>query len=569
MTRFEIAERLRRIADLIELTASSPSAGDARDARDGRFRAQAYRKAGRALESANAFDTLLATRRLSDLPGVGKTLAALITELATTGRAALEDELLAAIPPGALALAEVAGLGTIEKLSPLGLDSLEALVEACLAGRVAALPGLGDKTEERLLAKARAAIERRDAPPALLYSEARALLDPLIGAIAALPGVVDVDLAGATARAEELVHDLELLVLTSTADTLADLLPTLPEVVAVDPLVFHPGRPATLTFTLAPRTPVRLHVAPPDDPLASLHAIGPAPHLAALGLDTPSPPSPTEAALYAAFGLQVPPPELRDLPLSDLRSCDAAPYRLLEPFDVLGLVHCHSLHSDGRHSILELARHAVSLGYRYLTITDHSPTASYARGVTQDRIARQWDEIALAREETGLDILRGTESDILADGALDYPDWLLAELDVVIVSIHNRHQQDAAAMTRRLVTALRHPVRKIWGHPLGRLLRERPPIACDMDAVLEALVASNTVVELNGDPKRMDLPAEWARRAAALGLDFVVSADAHAAPEMRYLANSVALARRTGLSPDRVLNTLDAAAFRARVRPFA
>lgn len=546
MNRFDIAATLRRLADLIELTTRPP---------DGRFKSQAYRKAAAALESANAFDTLLAERRVTELPGVGKGVATLVYELATTGRTTLEEELLRAVPPGALELAEVAGLATIEKLAPLQITTIEELEAACVAEKVRALPGLGAKTEERLLKKARAAIARRKEPPALLRPEAFAALEPLLRAIPGFPGVIDVEVAGALRRGDELVTELEILVITDDPAALEELLTTIPEVVFAElPIV-----------TLAPASAVRVHVCGPGDVWGQLRAVGPSAHIEALG--SMGAEAGDEAAVYAARGLQVPPPELRDLPLSALLRLDQAPYRLVEPHDVLGLVHCHSLHSDGRSSILELATHAASLGFRYLTITDHSPTASYARGVTLDRLDQQWEEIQAAREATGIDILRGTESDILADGALDYPDWLLEKLDVVIISIHNRHQQDEAAMTRRLVRALSHPIRKIWGHPLGRLLRERPPIECHQEAIFEALVRSRTIVELNGDPKRMDFPPEWARRAAALGLDFVVSADAHAALEMRYVANAVSLARKAGLGPERILNTRPAEAFRARVQP--
>jgi len=231
------------------------------------------------------------------------------------------------------------------------------------------------------------------------------------------------------------------------------------------------------------------------------------------------------------------------------------------------MVHCHTTWSDGRHSVAEMVRAAEAMGMRYLTITDHSPTASYANGVEVDRLQRQWDEIARVQETTRVRILRGTESDILADGALDYPDHVLERFDVVIASIHNRNGQGEADMTRRLVAAMRMPIQKIWGHPLGRLLLRRPPVAARMDEVLDAIVDSGTIIELNGDPNRMDLAPHWARQARRRGARFVASVDAHAVHELKNIAGAVTLARRAGLAPEQVLNTLDADAFAAAVRP--
>ena len=225
--------------------------------------------------------------------------------------------------------------------------------------------------------------------------------------------------------------------------------------------------------------------------------------------------------------------------------------------------------TDGKNSIEEMAVAAQALGMQYITITDHSPSAHYARGVTLDRLKEQWEEIDRVQERVQIRILRGTESDILADGALDYPDAVIEQLDVVIASIHSRFQMDAVAMTARLRRALQLPLFKIWGHALGRLLLSRDPIACDLASVLDGLAGSRGAIEINGDPHRLDLPAQFIPAARERGIPFVISVDAHSTRGLDALQFGVHNARRGGIRCGEVLNTLSADDFAARVRPIA
>jgi DNA polymerase (family X) len=231
------------------------------------------------------------------------------------------------------------------------------------------------------------------------------------------------------------------------------------------------------------------------------------------------------------------------------------------------MTHCHSTFSDGRASILEMARAAARLGKEYLTVTDHSPTASYAGGVGVDRLPAQWQEITAAEQETGVRLLRGTESDILADGGLDYPDDVLGSLEVIIASVHNRMHMESGPMTERLVRMMESPFFKIWGHPLGRLVQKRDPIACQVEEILEAARRSPAAIEINGDPYRLDLPPEWVRKARALGLRFAISTDAHSVRDLDNLPYGIAMARRGGVRRGEVLNTLPVADFAAAVTP--
>jgi DNA polymerase (family 10) len=216
-----------------------------------------------------------------------------------------------------------------------------------------------------------------------------------------------------------------------------------------------------------------------------------------------------------------------------------------------------------------MARSAEVLGMAYITITDHSPTAAYAGGLTLDRLRRQWDEIDRVQQKVRIRLLRGSEVDILKDGGLDWPDAVLEEMDVVVASIHNRYKLDEKEMTRRVVRGLRHPLFKVWGHALGRYVLRRPPIAVRMDEVLEAAAASRVAVEINGNPHRLDLEPRYVRQARRRGLRFTLSVDAHSISELQHLRWAVDMARRGWLRPADILNTLPAEAFAAAVKPAA
>jgi len=275
-----------------------------------------------------------------------------------------------------------------------------------------------------------------------------------------------------------------------------------------------------------------------------------------------------EADLYRRLGLPLLPPEVRE----DEGEVEAAVAGddfadLVTEDDVRGLVHCHTVYSDGKHTVEQMARAAEAMGMQYITITDHSPTAHYAGGLQLDRLKRQWDEIAKAQENVKVRLLRGTESDILADGALDYPDSVLEQLDIVIASIHNRFRMSSEQMTRRVVAAMKHPVFKVWGHAQGRYVLTRPPFECDMDAVLDAVASSRAAVEVNGDPHRLDMVPRWLRAARKRGIRFVISTDAHSTAQLRNVRYGVAMARRGWVRRGEVLNALPADAFRRAVRP--
>ena len=272
--------------------------------------------------------------------------------------------------------------------------------------------------------------------------------------------------------------------------------------------------------------------------------------------------------IYPLLQMQHIAPELRE----DEGEIEAAlkktlPDNLVTLADIQGMIHCHTTYSDGKHSIAQMAGAAEAMGMKYLTITDHSPTAFYAGGLKLDRLKRQWDEIDETQEQVKVKLLKGTESDILADGRLDYPDQILEKFDVVIASIHSRYKMDAEKMTKCLVTAMQQPVFKIWGHALGRLIERRPPFACDVERVLDVIAESRAAVEVNGDPYRLDMEPRWIREARKRKIKFVISVDAHSMGAMNNLKYGVGMARRGWVQKGEVLNTLSVKSFMKAVRP--
>jgi DNA polymerase (family 10) len=462
----------------------------------------------------------------------------------------------------------------------LGIRSVEELREACVSERVRSVRGFGEKTEQRLLESCERWLHRGEAAPRRLLLahalELAALIEREL-----LKVVNEAHLAGALRRGEETVAELELVVV-GDVELALEHLAGLGRVLRVER--------GARTAQLSDGVPLLLHAADASLGARLLLATGNGAHVAAVNAraaahgfavgaarsESPSlePPASlperafaTEALLYAAIGVSFVPPELRE-GHGELEEAEHGDFSdLIAPGDVQGMVHCHTTYSDGKNSVLEMAAAAHALGMKYITITDHSPSAHYAGGLALDRLKEQWDDIAAAEERVPIRILRGTESDILIDGSLDFPDAVLERFDVVIASIHARHRMDRSAMTARLVRAMSLPVFKIWGHALGRILNHREPIDCDVPAVLDALARSRGAIELNADPHRLDLPPSWIPAARARGIPFVISVDAHSTNGFGVLRYGITMARRGGLRKTDVLNTAPAEAVVTRVKP--
>ena len=569
LDRFSVARALREIASLMQVEGANP------------FKVRAYERGARALEGMpEDLGTLVRESRLTSVPGIGSALASTIAELFQTGRSPQLDRLRERLPPGVVELSQVLSLAKIGALHrALGTSSLADLETAARAGRIRDVKGFGDKTEQKILADIEAL---RTRGTETLLHEATREGDALLAHLRASPAVTRAEIAGALRRRRETIDRL-VAVAASDKGQAKDALEHAARYPAAVTVLEHDG--AHVLMRLPDGLNAEVHVeAPPRFATAWHRLTGTEGHLAKLavvaearGLELDEGgltragrrvSVKEEADLYRELDLPFIEPELRE----DEGEVEAAvtgtlPAELVRVEDVQGLVHCHTHYSDGKNSVEEMARGADALGMKYMTITDHSPTAHYAGGLPLDRLKRQWEDIARAQEKVKVRLLRGTESDILADGSLDYPDEVLDQLDVIVASVHNRHKMDADQMTRRIVTAMRRPQFKIWGHALGRYVLTRPPFAVHMEEILDAVVESRAAVEINGDPHRLDMEPRWVRAARTRGIRFVISTDAHSVSALRNVRWGVDMARRGWLTKGDVLNTRGVEEFRQAVRP--
>ena len=561
--RFEIAAELRVISRLLTIKGENP------------FKVQAYERAARALETFDGdFDAFIKARRLKEIAGVGNALSAIIEEIYRTGECWLLEQLRQELPAGAVELSEVPGL-SLKKIvglnEALHIETVADLKSACEQGLVSKVKGFGLKSQQKLLADIEQ-LETRKEDRSLLLSHAREQAEGVLGYLRLCPEVVEADAAGALRRQNETVDEIVIVAASHQPKLVVDHFLRLPTLARTVELNEH-----RCVALLAAGAKLKLAVVSPNEYVVALHAETGVPnHIAKLqkiahsnGTDFSSNGTrfKSESEIYRHLGLQYIPPELRE----DRGEIEAAMAGKLpstvELKDIRGMTHCHTVYSDGRNTIDEMALAAEAMGMAYLTITDHSPSAYYARGVSIDRLRAQWDEIARVQERVKIKLLKGTESDILEDGSLDYPDHYLEQFDIIIASIHSRHKMDADQMTRRLLRALELPVFKVWGHPLGRLIQSRAPFACRMEEVLDAVAVSRCAIEVNGDPRRLDLEPAWIRAARERGIKFIVSTDAHSTGALKYLPYGIFTARRGWLTRDEVLNTLDAENFIKAVRP--
>lgn len=560
--RFEIAADLKAIAKLLEIKGENP------------FKAQAYERGASALENFTGdLDGFIKGRRLREIVGIGTALAAIIEEIYVTGECWLLQQLREEVPTGAIELSEISGL-SLKKIIALNealqIESIADLKSACQEGLVSRVKGFGLKSQAKLLVD----IEKLEKPKdgRLLLHDALGEAARIINYLRACPELVEAEMAGGLRRRKETVRRISIVAASDPPRPVLDQFLSYPALARTDEL-----DDTRCVARLAGGIRAEIVVVPPDKFIAALHArTGSSKHVQKLHegrIDARSrrngkePQINDESEIYGHLGLPYIPPELRE-DEGEIEAAQAGTLpELLTLGDVRGMTHCHTLYSDGRNSIEEMALAAEAMGMEYLTITDHSQTAYYARGVGIDRLRAQWDEIARVQERMKIKLLKGTESDILADGSLDYPDHYLEQFDIIIASIHARHKMDSDQMTRRLLRALKSPFFKIWGHPLGRLLQSRPPFECRMEEVLDAVAESKCAIEINGDPRRLDLEPRWIRAARTRGIKFIVSTDAHSIAGLENLPYGVAMSRRGWLARSEVLNTLDSENFMRTVHP--
>jgi len=522
-----IAESLESLAALLELAEASP------------YAARAYRRAAAMIRASKApVADLVRAGRVRELRGIGPSIEARLRELIETGEIAEIEELERELPPDVIGLGRWLGLSTSRTLAiarALEVRTAEELREAARAGRLRSAPGIGPKTEAKLLERLAGAEPPRPMRQ-LLLSAARALVERIAVALDGEP-------AGDVRRWVDEPQRLAVAVAGDDVSLVLERFEHLPEIVAV---VEREGCRALgvtvdgVSVELVVAEPVRFGTE-------LVRATGSPEYVAAL---EPLPDAPTEGELFRSLGVPFCPPELRERPFR------GKPPVLVEVTDVRGDLHCHTTWSDGRAGVEEMALAARDLGYEYLAICDHTPAVGAVRGLTPDELRRQALEIDAANERLApFRVLRGVECDILADGRLDLPDSLLAELDWVQASVHGGQRMPGRELTKRVEEALRNPHVRCLSHPKGRLIGRRPENALDLDRVFELCLETGVALEVNGLPARLDLSGPHVRAALEAGVSIVASTDAHSTGGLANMPLAVATARRGWATAANVLNT--------------
>jgi len=534
-------------------------------------RVLAYRNAAKAVrESPTSIAALTREGRVTELPGIGKTLEEKLQALLDTGSIPAVEKLRAKFPTGLIDLTRLPGLGPKRArrlFDELGIDSLAALREAAEAERLRDVRGFGRKFEEAVLAAFEAGVGERAAPRVLLH-KALQVGDGIVEALRAEPTAHRVELAGSARRLADSVKDLDII---ATADDPRALLDAFAKLDVIESCS-SPGENAARARTHTGMA-VDLRVVEPDqfgnlwqhftgskDHNVQLRerAVRKGLHVSEYGLlDDASGKThrcATEEDVYALLGLPWIPPELREgrgeLDLKEIPE-------LVTQADLKGDLHCHTTLSDGRNSLEQMAHAARDRGLEYLAVTDHSATHGFGNHVTPDQLRAQIENVReLNAKLDGFELLVGTETNILPDGSPDYDDDLLAELDWVVGSVHTSFGMSSEEMTTRIVAACEHPWIDVIGHLTGRKIESRAPYAVDTDAVFAAAARTGTMLEINSAPDRRDLNDIHARAASRAGVRILINSDAHGTSTLGITRWGVATARRAWLTKDDVANTL-------------
>lgn len=559
MDKREIASVLEEIATLLELKGENP------------FRVRAYRNGARALLNIEE-DLGRAIRKesLTEYEGIGDHLAQKITQLYKTGKLPEYEKLKKATPPGLLELIQVQGLGPkkVKTLyTKLKIRSISDLKKAAEEGRIAKLKGFGGKTEQNILHS----LEHQESyQKRYLWWEAWEMAAPILEKLKKLKGVVHADICGSLRRKLETIGDLDFLVGSNNPK------PVMNWFTAQASKVIAKGETKS-SIRLPNGMQADLRIVPVNQYIyALIYFTGSKDHnikirtrslkmgwsLSEYGFESEKkitmPKISDEEGFYKTLGLSYIPPEIREN-LGEIEAAekDRIPH-LIEPKDIRGTFHNHTTASDGRSNLKEMVAAAEKIGWEYIGISDHSKSSFQANGLSAERLLEQIETIHKlnASKQFKIHIFAGLECDILADGTLDFPDKILKKLDYVIASVHSSLTQDEKTMTRRIIKALEHPLTTMLGHPTGRLLLKREPYRVNLSKVIDAAIANKKIIELNGNPMRLDLDWRLWHAASNKGLLCCINTDAHAADQLAFYRTGVNIARKGWLTKKEVINTL-------------
>jgi len=554
MGKEEVCRILEEIADLLDLKGENP------------FKVRAYRNAARSLlNEEEDLEKLIKNNKLTEIEGIGESLAEKITLLVQKGRLPFYEQLKRSLPRGLIDLLQIQGLGPkkVQILyKKLGIKSIASLKKAAKQGKIAKLSGFGKKTETNILQ----ALEHREKYQLRhlwwnAWKEASSLLEK----IRKIKGVANADIAGSLRRKLETIGDLDFIVGSSSPKAVMTQFLDQPFIEKI----FSKGETkASVMLRGGFKSDLRI-VSEKEYPFALLYFTGSKEHNIELrsralkrgwslseyelkGVPKSKQPR-SEKEIYALFDLPYIPCELRE----NLGEFDEKIPQLIEEKDLRGTFHVHTTASDGRSTLKEVVSAAEKLGWEYIGISDHSKSAFQANGLSEERICEQIDEIRKlnASKQYSIHVFAGVECDIMTNGALDYSDSLLKKFDFVIASVHSALQQDEKKMTKRLIRAIEHPQTTILGHPTGRLLLQREPYAVNIPKIIDACIANKKIIELNANPMRLDLDWRFWHAASERGLLCSINPDAHAADQLIFVKAGINSARKGWLEKKHVINT--------------
>lgn len=574
VTNQEIAEQLREIYQLMQLAGEN------------RFRAIAFDRAAQTIESLNDdINEYIDSDSLTDIKGIGNSIAEDIKSYAETGKIAVLEDLRERIPQGIIKWLDISGLGpkNIAKIhKELEISEIEQLKEACKDGRVASLDGLGEKSAQKILTSIEW-MEQFDERCRL--DEAVEVADPIYNFLKDREGVEQIEVAGSLRRSKETIGDVDILI-GAKEKYITDLFDAFVDHDLVVEILGRGDTKSSIRTKNGRQVDLRI-VKPEQFPAALMYFTGSKEHNVVLrqrarerglslneyGLFKLNEEGDTnfdqplayhsETDIYQHLDLHFIPPELRE-DRGEIEFYESnKTMDLVTEEDIRGVIHAHSTYSDGKFSIKEMAQACIDRGYEYLGMSDHSQTAAYAGGLSVDEIKQQWEEIDQLNaefKENGINfrIFKGIESDILSDGSLDYEEDILEGFDFVIASVHNGLDMSRDKMMTRFRNAIKNPYTDIVGHPTGRLLLQRDGSDLDMNELIELAAKHNTAIEVNANPYRLDLDWRHGNKAKEVGLLSCVNPDAHSKKGIDYIPYGVRIAQKAKFSKDRILNTKSA-----------
>lgn len=559
----DIADIIRKMADLLSIKGADE------------FRIRSYREAADSIEkrSDDLSDMVESDKDLTTIPDIGESMAEKIREIVKSGSLRQLDELREEVPEELTDMLNIEGLGperVRDLYEELEIETLEQLAEAVKVNKVQELDGFGEKMEEKI---ARELERQRNQESRILLVRAEEIAEPLKEYLESSDDAESVKMAGSYRRRKETVGDLDILVTSADQTAIIDHFTRFEDVqevikkgndrcsvllksnVRVDLVVFEEKieGSALLYLTGSKAHTVKLRERAVDQEM-KLNEYG----LFSEDEDEAAA-SEKEEIIYDKLGLNYIEPELREN-RGEIEAAEKGELPdLIEQNDLLGDIHMHSNHTDGDHSVVEMAEAAKKMGYEYIAITDHTERVNVAGGLNADEVKKLMNEIERADSEIdGIRILKGMEIDILKDGSLDLPDEILKELDIRICSVHYHLNLSEEKQTDRILKAMGNPHFQILGHPTGRQIEEREAMHLDMDKIMKRAKETHSCMEINANPHRLDLNDHYAKKAKDMGIKLTISTDAHSTGELKNMKYGVYQARRGWIEKEDVLNTMSA-----------